>query len=285
MTSEVIENSPQSAFTTRMIVNTHLLQSDFTQALKHWRKHRKMSQLDLALVADVSQRHVSWLETGRSQPSRDMVLRLVEALEVPLRDRNHILNSAGFTSIYSEKKLDEPDMSPILNVLTEMLAHHEPFPAIVIDRLWNIKMKNRAAGVLFSLSGNEDDIWNAIGDNGEKNLALLTVHPQGLRQYISNFDSIACSFIRRLKREAIETGDPQVLAKFQELAVHLDEFEEATASPLLPILPLEIDLGGTKLSLFSVISTFGTPQDITTDELRIETFYPTDQATAKFFRQ
>ena len=269
-----------------MIVPDQAVTSDFTHALRHWRKHRKMSQLDLALAADVSQRHVSWLETGRSQPSRDMVLKLSEAMEVPLRDRNRILNAAGYTGIYPEKKLDEPEMSPVLNVLTEMLKFHEPYPAMVVDRFWNIKMKNQAADILFELSGDPDEIWEAIGDDGNKNLALLSVHPKGLRQFISNFDSIAGSFIRRLQREAMESGDPEVIARFSELGEFVKDIkEEPMSAPLLPILPLEFDLGGPKLSLFSVISTFGTPQDITTDELRIEAFYPTDEQTARFFKE
>lgn len=268
-----------------MIVDELPLQADFTISLKHWRKHRKMSQLDLALAADVSQRHVSWLETGRSQPSRAMVLRLAEALDVPLRDRNRILNTAGFTGIYTERGLDEPDMTPVLQVLTDVLKHHQPFPAIVVDRMWNIRMQNRAAEQLFSLRGDAADIWDAVGDSGERNLALLTVHPNGLRQYIRNFDSIAGAFVRRLKREVLESGDPAIAARLNQLATFVEDIEEAPpGQPLLPVLPLEFDIEGIRLSLFSVISTFGTPQDITADELRIEAFYPMDVATAEYFR-
>lgn len=269
-----------------MIVNQSQQQTDFQGVLRNWRRFRKMSQLDLALTADVSQRHLSWLETGRSHPSRDMVLRLSEALEVPLRDRNQLLTSAGFAGVFSQKALDDPGMQPVLGVLKDMLEHHEPYPALVLDRLWNVKMKNAAADVLFSIAGDPDALWQAVGDSGEHNIARLTIHPNGLRQFISNWEAVGGPFIRRLKREALDSGDAQVMEKYLELESIAGEIIDATPDQsLLPVLPLELALGSLKLSLFSVISTFGTAQDITTDELRIETFYPTDTATAEFFNE
>lgn len=269
-----------------MIVNQSQQQTDFQGVLRNWRRFRKMSQLDLALTADVSQRHLSWLETGRSHPSRDMVLRLSEALEVPLRDRNQLLTSAGFAGVFSQKALDDPGMQPVLGVLKDMLEHHEPYPALVLDRLWNVKMKNAAADVLFSIAGDPDALWQAVGDSGEHNIARLTIHPNGLRQFISNWEAVGGPFIRRLKREALDSGDAQVMEKYLEIESIAGEIIDATPDQsLLPVLPLELALGSLKLSLFSVISTFGTAQDITTDELRIETFYPTDTATAEFFNE
>ena len=273
-----------------MNIQSSALADNFSSSLQRWRKHRKLSQLELALNADVSQRHVSWLETGRSQPSREMVVKLSEAMQLPLRDRNQMLNRAGYAALYSESSLEEPDMSPVVNALQRMLEHHEPYPAIVVDRLWNVRMKNQAANMLFQITGDAEQLWADVGDSGEHNLALLTVHPKGLRQFISNFDEVAGAFVRRLQREATECGDPKVYAKLMELSVHLQDIDQdaAAVKPLLPILPLEFGPfpGDTPtLSLFSVISTFGTPQDITADELRIETFYPTDKATAKFFSQ
>lgn len=260
---------------------------EFCGLLKYWRQNRKLSQLDLALTADVSQRHLSWLETGRSQPSREMVLRLAEAMNVPLRERNQILHAAGFAGVFTEKQLDEPSMKPVLHVLSHMLDNHEPYPAIVLDRQWNIRMKNKAANILFEVSGDPDALWESVGDQGDHNLALLCLHPNGLRQFISNWQNIAGPLLRRLQREATESGDQLLLEKYRELEdIAGDEFTSAeTNEPLTPILPLEFALGELTLSLFSVISTFGTPQDITTDELRIETFYPTDEATAKFFKE
>lgn len=267
----------------------------FPTILKHWRGQKKLSQLDLALLADVSQRHVSWLETGRSQPSRDMVLRLSEAMEIPLRDRNQILNAAGFASMFTEHTLSAPSMQPVMQALQHMLENHEPYPAIVLDRLWNIRLKNQAADILFEIAGDPQALWDAVGDNGERNIALLCVHPNGLRNYISNWANAGPPFMQRLRSEALASGDAAVLEKFSELeAIAGDDFGEEMGNAignhsgethLLPILPLEFKLGDFELSLFSVISTFGTPQDITTDELRIETFYPSDEQTAKFFRE
>ncbi len=258
----------------------------FTDSLREWRKHRKMSQLDLALSADVSQRHVSWLETGRSAPSREMVVRLSDAMDVPLRERNSLLNAAGFTDVYSEFKLDEPEMTSVKNILTEMLKHHEPYPAFVLDRHWNIKLMNQAATALFELGGPAKHAWQAVNDDGNHNIALLTLHPKGLRQFISNWHEIVGPFVRRLKCEAIESGDPELMTRYKELARYMDNDPGINLSePLLPMMPINYDIGGVRLSLCSVISTFGTAQDITTDELRVETFYPADKATANYFRK
>jgi len=269
-----------------MSLNTLSDIRNFNVALKHWRKQRKMSQLDLALAADVSQRHVSWLEMGRSKPSREMVVRLTEAMDVPLRDRNTILNMAGFANLYIERDLGEPTMQPVQGILTEMLAHHQPYPAFVLDRQWNIKMKNQAADTLFELVGDPQQVWQDIGDNGEHNIALLTVHPKGLRRFIANWQEVVAPFMRRLKKEAVESCDDRMLARYQQLEIHAGEINHTSDSyDLLPILPLEINLGGPTLTLCSVISTFGTAQDITANELRIETFYPADEATREFFNE
>lgn len=259
--------------------------SNFTDNIRQWRKRRKMSQLDLALAADVSQRHISWLETGKSQPSREMIVKLSEAMSIPLRERNTILNSAGFAKLYANKNLSEPSMEPVADILADMLKHHNPYPAFVLDRSWNIKMKNEAAGNLFETLGDPQQIWNDIGDTGELNIALLTVHPKGLRRYISNWDEVASPFIARLKKEAIESEDPSMITRFQQLAdLAGDITGHNDHSELLPVLPLEINLKGLTLKLCSVISTFGTAQDITSNELRIETFYPADEATRQFFK-
>ena len=188
--------------------------------------------------------------------------------------------------MFTENTLDEPTMKPILQVLSRMLETHDPYPAIVLDRLWNIKMQNKAADRLFSVTGDPEALWQAVGDNGERNIALLSIHPQGLRQFISNWSTAGQMFMRRLKREAFESGDQEVIDKFVQLEQFAGEelAEESADAPLLPILPLEFKLGELELSLFTVISTFGTAQDITTDELRIETFYPTDDQTAAFFQ-
>lgn len=275
---------------------------NFQSVCRQWRQFRKMSQLDLALAANISQRHISWLETGRSRPSREMVIRLSDAMDIPLRERNILLQTAGFSSAYRETTLNEPAMAPVLDALNHVLSHHEPLPAVVVDRFWNVKRKNRAADLLLGIDGDRDAMLERIGSGGEINLALLTLHPQGLRPYIRNWQQVAPSFIHRLKSEALASGDSKVrehFARYIELAGPIEDGSPAAdpaatpaaapaAAPannsLLPVLPLELDIHGLQLSLFSVISTFGTPQDITTDELRIEAFYPTDAKTQQFFQ-
>lgn len=268
------------------IMNIHI--PSFNTTLRHWRKLRKLSQLELALNADVSQRHISWLETGRSLPSKEMVIKLSDAMDVPLRDRNQLLNTAGFSDMYSHNELDEPSMAPVNKILETILANHEPYPAYVLDRYWNIIMQNKASQIMFEVAGDPEAIWQAIGDNGEHNIALLTVHPNGLRHFIQNWDVIIGPFVRRLKKEVIESNDPELNARYEQLAQHFDDDNISNPLPagqLLPVLPIQFGTEGSTLNLYSVISTFGTAQDITANELRIETFYPCDQPTTKFFTE
>lgn len=261
--------------------------TDFRAVCRRWREHRRLSQLDLALAANVSQRHLSWLETGKSKPSREMVVRLAEAMDVPLRERNVMLQAAGFTPAYRETAIDDPAMAPVLDALDRMLEHHEPLPAVVVDRAWNVVRQNGAARLLLGLGGDPQAMLEAIGGGEVFNLALATVHPRGLRPFIANWDEAAPAFVRRLQHEALSSGDAALQARFAEFIALADvpDAAEPVMGGLLPVLPLEVRAGGRSLSLFSVIATFGTPQDVTTDELRIETFYPTDDATRDFFEQ
>lgn len=266
--------------------------TSFPSMCREWRRYRQLSQLDLALAADVSQRHVSWLETGRSQPSREMVIRLSDAMNIPFRERNRLLKSAGFTASYNESSLDDPIMAPIMNALNHILHNHEPLPAVVVDRFWNVKKRNQAANMLLALGDTESLLPEITNDQGEINLAQLTLHPQGLRRFITNWEEAAPSFIQRLKEEASSSCDKQIQTQFARIiemagdipTIPADQ-DQSSQSPeqLLPILPLNLDIDGLQLSFFSVISTFGTPQDITTDEVRIEAFYPADDATQAFF--
>lgn len=263
-----------------------VLTQNFQHLCRQWRKVRKLSQLDLALAADVSQRHVSWLETGRSHPSRDMVMRLSDAMDIPLRERNRLLQAAGYTAAYNETQLNDPAMAPVLDVLNHVLQHHDPLPAVVVDRVWNLKKHNRAAGLLLNIGGDPRALLSEVNGNEELNLALLTLHPDGLRPYIVNWEQVLPAIARRLKSEALTSGDPSVQEQFARYLELVDskDFNDPVNESLLPVLPLELDIEGLKLSLFSVISTFGTPQDITTDELRIEAFYPMTPQTEQFFR-
>lgn len=258
----------------------------FNSECRKWREFRKISQLELALSANVSQRHLSYLETGRSQPSRDMVMRLSAALDVPLRERNVLLQSAGFSAIYNESSLDDPVMASVLDALNNVLTHHDPYPALVVDRFWCVKMKNTAADLMLDLFSSQSEMAELTKKSGEINLALLTLHPNALRKYIINWSQAGPQFLKRLQSEASASGDPAVRERFAEyiqMALPLEKTEWHDDN-LLPVLPLELNIKGLKLSLFSVISTFGTPQDVTTDELRIETFYPNDSDTEAFFK-
>ena len=258
-------------------------QLGFHSECKKWRQFRKLSQLDLALEAEISQRHISYLETGRSQPSREMVLRLADAMNVPLRERNNLLQAAGFAGEFQESHLDEPQMAPVLDAVNRVLDHHDPLPAILVDRFWEVKKANRAAQHLFDLASQATGTQN----DGPMNIALMTLHPDGMRNFISNWKQVLPLFARRLRSEAAASGDPEVQQRLNQYLNLAGPMEEPVInnSDLLPVMPVKLQIEGISLSLFSVISTFGTPQDITTDELRMEAFYPTDDQTAEYFKQ
>lgn len=252
---------------------------------RKWRRHKRMSQLELALAADISQKHLSHLETGRSKPSREMVIKLSEAMNIPLRDRNQLLQAAGFSASYNESQLHDPAMKPVLNAVNSVLQHHDPFPALVANRYWQAIKLNTAAENLFSSVISVDPRLQQIVAEEGMNIALLTVHEQGLRRYIANWPDVGPLLIRRLKGEADAAVDEKLqktLHRYIRLAGDIHHANIVTA-PLLPVLPLELTLPDIKLSLFSVIATFGTPQDITTDEIKMESFYPADSQTTEFF--
>ena len=257
--------------------------SPFPRLLKAGRKRRRLSQLELALQSGVSQRHVSFLESGRAKPSRTMILQLSETLDVPLRERNDWLVAAGFAPVFRARALDDPQMSHLLGAVRLMLSNHEPFPAIAIDRAWNIRLSNRAFERFESLLG--VDVWARVGGS-ERNLMRLTFHPGGIRPLIANWSEVAPLLWHRARREAEAMGGQDMKAVLAELAPYQshETLWGDGESALLPVLPLELEKDGVRMSLFTVIATFGTPQDVTADELRIESFFPADAATEKLFR-
>jgi len=256
----------------------------FPEMLRAWRTRRRMSQLELALNSGVSQRHLSFLESGRSRPSRSMILQLSEALDVPLRERNELLLAAGFAPMFRARPLEDPQMAQVLAAVRMMLSNHAPFPAIAVDRCWNIRMTNEPFDRLAAMLGT--DVWTRIG-GADRNLMALFFHPQGLRPFIANWDAIAPLLWHRARREAEAAGGADVRALLDSLS----EYQSAETLwsgedvPLVPVLPLEIVKDGVKVSLFTVISTFGTAQDATANELAIESFFPADAATEQMFRQ
>lgn len=261
----------------------------FARLLKSWREARKCSQLDLALASRISQRHVSFMESGRARPSRDMVLQLSEALEIPLRERNTLLTAAGFAAMYRETDLKSPAMAPVREALQLMLDHQEPNPVSVVDRAWNVLMINRAMLRVFSLAGDPTQLWQRVCGNGPHNVLKMTFHPEGFRPYIVNFEEVAPVLLNRTRREAAACNSEPLLRLLDEILAYPGIPESwkvpSFQAPPPPVLPLELARGEMKLKLFSMITTFGTPQDITTDELRVESFFPADAATAELLRK
>lgn len=255
----------------------------FPNLLRSWRSARKLSQLDLAMEANVSQRHVSFLELGRTRPSRRMVLQLAETLEVPLRERNLLLQSAGYAPAFAMRDLDGEDMAPVRTALTLMLKHHEPYPALVIDKDWNVVMKNEAVTRAFSGLGDLEAMWQATCGDGPRNLLRFTFHPGGVRPLIANIEELAPIFLQRTQREAAATRNDHLLGILEEIrsweGIPSDWLDLPVSQPPPPIIPLTLDNGVIRASMFTMISTFGTPQDITTDELRIESYFPADEQT------
>ena len=252
--------------------------------LKQWRAMRRLSQLDLALTADTSARHLSFIETGRAQPSRAMVLRLAEALEVPLRDRNDMLTAAGYTPHYRERPLSDESMEQVRKALDLMLAQHEPFPALVINGRYDLLMANQGAvGMMAAL--------NLMGGDGPPNMLRTLFDPNGARGLIENWEEVARALLERSRREASRRGGDRAMEELTEELLNYPGVPKAwRAAPdrdaeLPPILNVIFAHGDLRLSWFSTLATFGTPQDVTLQELHIEFFYPADDATENWARQ
>lgn len=256
----------------------------FGGLLRASRRGRRLSQLDLALNAEVSQRHLSFLESGRARPSREMVLQLAQALDLPLDARNRLLGAAGFAGLYPRRQLDAEAMAPVRAALERMLALHEPFPAMVVDRAWNLVMANRALPKMFDLLGGMPAMATRVGGS---NLLRMTLHPQGLRPYILNFDEVAVHLLARSAHEALQHPVLDDLLKEVLRYPGLPRRSRNVdgSAPMLPVLPMRIGLGGVELRLFTTITSFGTPLDVTADELRIENLFPADAASEALLRQ
>jgi transcriptional regulator with XRE-family HTH domain len=253
--------------------------------LRQWRERRKMSQLGLATEAGFSARHLSFVETGRAQPSRDLVLLLARVLEVPLRARNELLTAAGFAPIYRETTLDAPALAQVRRAVDFILRQQEPYPAIVLDRHWNIVMANVAMGRVIGLFMTPEEAAAA----GAPNVMRLTYHPQGLRSWILNWQETASAYIQWLHRDLLRTGDAKTRQLLDELlaypgiprawlALDLDASTE-------PFLAMEFRKDDLALSFFTTIASLGTPYDVTLHELRVESFFPADEATDRTLRR
>jgi transcriptional regulator with XRE-family HTH domain len=246
--------------------------------LREWRRRRRLSQLDLALESGVSARHLSFLETGRSRPSREMVLHLSEQLDVPLRDRNQLLLAAGFAPAYAERAIDAPEMAPVREALDRILKGHEPYPAVVVDRWWDLAGVN--AGVALLTARVAPHLLEPPA-----NALRVTLHPEGMAPHIRNLAEWRAHLLDRLRREVAVTGDDRLAALERELSAYPGG--EAPLPPNEPgiAVPLRLAADGVELSFFSTISTFGTAIDITLAELSIEAFFPADERTGNYIRE
>jgi transcriptional regulator with XRE-family HTH domain len=253
----------------------------FGPLLRDARRARRLSQLDLSLHAEVSQRHLSFLESGKARPSRDMVVQLATALDLSMRERNRLLQTAGFAGIYPQRPLAATDMAPVRAALDLMLDHHAPYPAVVVDRAWNLVTANTPMQRLMTVLGDPDDRWQRVCGDGPRNLMMMTLHAEGLRPLIVNLHELAPMMLARTAREALEHPDIQpvldtVLA-YPGLPRAYRKIDLSQAS--LPVVPTHLRFNGHDLRLFTMLATFGTPLDVTTDELRVELFFPADEAS------
>jgi transcriptional regulator with XRE-family HTH domain len=254
--------------------------SQVGQLLREWRKRRGLSQLELALDAGISARHLSFVETGRSKPGREMLIRVTEQLEVPFRQRNQLLLAAGHAPAFPERSLEDPELEPVRKALDLILAAHEPYPAVVVDRGWNVVAASSAI--------------NAIARwvdpkllEPPVNAMRVGLHPRGLARLILNLGDVRAYFVGRLERQVAITGDPGLAALLDEVtgypapAPEHDPASLAAAGVILtPLMRLRNPMGG-ELSFFATVATFGTAAEVTTSELSIELAFPADSSTAE----
>ncbi|AEU36669.1 helix-turn-helix domain-containing protein [Granulicella mallensis] len=240
--------------------------------LRYWRRQRGKSQLDLSLDTGVSQRHISFVESGRSVPSRELLLSLAKTLDVPLREQNVLLLASGYAPVYLESTWDAPEMAVVTRVIDLMLRQHEPHPAIVMDRYWNVLKTNEASARFFG------SFVNLSERPKPRNLLDLMFDPDGIRPFIENWDEVALGLLQRVYREAVgHVTDARTI----ELLGHLRKYPgvEELSVPRkseAPVLPITFVRGSERISYFSMISTVGLPQDITAQELRIESMFPVE---------
>jgi transcriptional regulator with XRE-family HTH domain len=260
-----------------MTTTTVTQQTDsFGALLRGWRQRRHLSQLELSAESGISSRHLSFLETGRASPSREMVLRLAEWLDVPLRERNTLLTAAGYAPTYRCRPVNAPEMAAVNAAIQTILNGHEPNPAIALDRYWNITMTNRAAGML--TAGVPEHLLVPTA-----NAYRISLHPDGLAGRIVNFAEFARSLLARLRHDVAVSADPELTALLAEVQGYAMLRNDA---PVVPergavVLPMRLRSPDGPLSFFTTITTIGTPVDITVAELAIETFFPADEATAR----
>lgn len=258
------------------------IQTSAGTLIREWRQRRRMSQLDLALEAEISQRHLSFVESGRARPSREMVLRLAEHMEVPLRQRNRLLMAAGFAPSYGESELGDPRLKPALAAVELVLAGHEPYPAVAVDRHWNMALANAAIAPFL------DGIAEASLLRPPVNVLRLALHPAGLAPRIVNLGEWRAHLIGRLRQQIDATASPELEALERELTAYPGRPVPAghIHDPAAGIaVPMRIRTEAAVLSFITTVTVFGTPLDVTLSELAIESFFPADEETAGHLRR
>jgi transcriptional regulator with XRE-family HTH domain len=250
----------------------------FGEHLRDWRRKRRMSQLDLALEAEISTRHLSFLETGRAAPSRDMLLKLAATLELPLRERNSLLLSAGYAPVYPQRPLDDPALAMARGLVVRLVEAHAPFPALAVDRHWNLVAANAAVAPLVA-SAAPELLAPPV------NVLRLALHPRGLAPVIENLAEWRGHLMARLRRQFAETGDPKLGALAAELAAYPGAESHEASDPSEIAVSLKIRVGDAILNLISTVLTFGSAREVTLSELAIETFLPADPQTDEVLRQ
>jgi transcriptional regulator with XRE-family HTH domain len=263
--------------------NSKLPANDVGVLLRHWRSSRGKSQFDLSLDTGVSQRHISFIESGRALPSRQMLMDLAQGLDIPLRDRNTLLLAAGYAPVYSEGAWNSQEMQSITNALGRILRQHEPFPALVMDRYWNVLMTNDASPRFFNC------FINMAERKGPRNMLHLVFDPEGMRPFVANWADVAKSLVQRVYRESVgRVVDEQTKELLAALMAYPDVKTEwqipdppsvAPVASDMPVVPLSFFKDGKTLNYFSMVTTVGTPQTVAAQELRIECMFPADDAT------
>jgi transcriptional regulator with XRE-family HTH domain len=246
------------------------------QLLREWRERRRLSQLDLSIQADISTRHLSFVETGRARPTPEMILRLTEQLEVPLRERNVLLLAGGYAPAYHQRGLDEPELADVRAALRQVLAGHEPYPAVIVNRWWELLDANDAIAIF--LDGCAPDLLEP-----PVNVLRLSLHPEGMAPNIVNLGEWRAHLLPQLQRRAEAMGDARLRELHDELAAYPGGRAEPPSDSQV-VLPMRYRAGEQELSFISISAVVGTALDVTVEELAIESFYPGDAATAAALR-
>jgi transcriptional regulator with XRE-family HTH domain len=253
--------------------------------LREWRERRRVTQLELALDAGISARHLSFVETGRSRPGREMLLRVLEQLKVPFREQNRLLLAAGHAPAYPERSFDDPDLAPVRNALDLVLSGHEPYPAIAVDRAWNMVAANSAMLALTEAVEIDPDLLEP-----PINVMRVGLHPRGLGPLFVNLSDWHAHWIKRLERQLAVTGDEQLASLIDEVAGYpvpepdVDDVTGFASGEMLGPVRVRTPDGG-ELAFFGMFASFDTPFEVTTSELAVELLFPADQATAETLRQ